>query len=412
MAGATGGGWAAFELVLDVPSADLSEHDVVVLSRQRGGRSGGGGGWRERLSELLPTVGIVTWREREGARRQLRLQVALPEKDFAHSGGERDGRDGGRRSVTPPADSSLPAHDTSTWPSLHVRKLGQLTTATREWLVLHKLVPADGAPDGALRPDLLADLLCARSSAVRRRAEREHRDEWERREKWQRLVGSVSSHQRMDEGQIHVLRETASMVYHDRTGFALVQGPPGTGKTTFLRALLNVLHNTATQEWFENVLRSLGRRAAGAAAAAGASTSAAHPGASTDAGLLGSITDGMTRQATSTPAQPGSGGSGPVRRGRILVCAQSNAALDELIARVLRLQFVDEFRNRYHADMVRLGSGPNESVRAVTLKARAADLASAALGTEQVTPLRPLESLPSPFKSLSSPVRLPSDCHW
>ena len=193
----------------------------------------------------------------------------------------------------------------------------------------------------------------------------------------------------MDDEQVRVLRETASMVYYDRSGFALVQGPPGTGKTTFLRALLNVLHNAATQHLFENLLSTLSRRAAAAAPAAGGGSGAP------EMSLLGSITDCMSRQevgmaqpaSTGAGAQYGAGASAsipvrPVRRGRILVCAQSNAALDELIARVLRLQFVDEFRNRYHADMVRIGSQPGEAVRAITLKERAADLAASALGLE------------------------------
>jgi hypothetical protein len=201
-----------------------------------------------------------------------------------------------------------------------------------------------------------------------------------------------SSHQRMDDEQVRVLRETASMVYYDRSGFALVQGPPGTGKTTFLRALLNVLHNAATQHLFENVLSALSRRAAAVAPAAGGGSGAP------EMSLLGSITDCMSRQeagmaghgAVAGMAQPACAGAvagasapSPVRRGRILVCAQSNAALDELIARVLRLQFVDEFRNRYHADMVRIGSQPGEAVRAITLKERAADLAASALGLER-----------------------------
>ena len=193
----------------------------------------------------------------------------------------------------------------------------------------------------------------------------------------------------MDDEQVRVLRETASMVYYDRSGFALVQGPPGTGKTTFLRALLNVLHNAATQHLFENLLSTLSRRAAAAAPAAGGGSGAP------EMSLLGSITDCMSRQevgmaqpaSTGAGAQYGAGASAsipvrPVRRGRILVCAQSNAALDELIARVLRLQFVDEFRNRYHADMVRIGSQPGEAVRAITLKERAADLAASALGLD------------------------------
>jgi hypothetical protein len=44
----------------------------------------------------------------------------------------------------------------------------------------------------------LNDLLSATPTAVHAR----ERDDWERREKWQRLVTSVSSHQRMDDDQV------------------------------------------------------------------------------------------------------------------------------------------------------------------------------------------------------------------
>ena len=82
-------------------------------------------------------------------------------------------------------------------PSLQLRKLGQLTTALREWLVLHRLGPSVTG-EGVIRPELLNDLLSATPTAVHAR----ERDDWERREKWQRLVTSVSSHQRMDDDQV------------------------------------------------------------------------------------------------------------------------------------------------------------------------------------------------------------------
>ena len=212
----------------------------------------------------------------------------------------------------------------------------------------------------------------------------------------------------------------------------------GTGKTTLLRALLNVLHNAATQEYFESVLNSLDGRSGGASAAGGTGGAAADD-------PIGKICASISRSAAAQY------GHEIVRHGRILVCAQSNAALDELIARLLRLQvrcrrpvlassashrlppcpmpswplpcrrpcatgppgrrvpsappirialplrwspsdvdvelaallpwqFVDEFGQRYQADMVRLGSQPGDAVRAVTLKARVDSLASSATG--------------------------------
>ena len=65
-----------------------------------------------------------------------------------------------------------------------------------------------------------------------------------------------------------------------------------------------------------------------------------------------------------------------MRKGKILVCAHSNAAVDELLGRMLsgRASFVDEFGRQYTPSIVRLGSGSTESVAPVTLEARATAL--------------------------------------
>ena len=65
------------------------------------------------------------------------------------------------------------------------------------------------------------------------------------------------------------------------------------------------------------------------------------------------ITRGLDRTAAAQGAQVS------VRKGKILVCAHSNAAVDELLGRMLsgRASFVDEFGRPYTPSIVRLGSG-------------------------------------------------------
>ena len=125
------------------------------------------------------------------------------------------------------------------------------------------------------------------------------------------------------------------MVHEGRHGFALVQGPPGTGKSTLLLSLLNVLHNAATQDHFERVLDASMRRATSATTATAATTA---PAASASAyawaealggDRLSAITRGLDRTAAAQ------GGQASVRKGKILVCAHSNAAVDELLGRML-----------------------------------------------------------------------------
>lgn len=61
---------------------------------------------------------------------------------------------------------------------------------------------------------------------------------------------------------------------------------------------------------------------------------------------------GVAPDAPGTAAAP----EEEIRRPRILVCAPSNAATDELLSRVLNDKFVDVHGNRYEPKAVRMGS--------------------------------------------------------
>jgi len=105
----------------------------------------------------------------------------------------------------------------------------------------------------------------------------------------------------------------------DRPPFTLIQGPPGTGKTHTVVAILNVWHLVAHHR---------------------------HHAAR------------LARNGASTPA---------ARRPRLLVCAPSNAAADELLGRVMERGFVDAAGGGYRPAVVRVGSGD----AAMTPRARA-----------------------------------------
>mmetsp|Transcript_50043 Transcript_50043/g.150570 ORF Transcript_50043/g.150570 Transcript_50043/m.150570 type:complete len:571 (-) Transcript_50043:105-1817(-) len=55
---------------------------------------------------------------------------------------------------------------------------------------------------------------------------------------------------------------------------------------------------------------------------------------------------------------------------RILVCAPSNAAVDNIIAKVIQVQFVDGVGKKYRPSIVRVGAGQSSSVRKVSLQAK------------------------------------------
>ena len=227
-------GKLVYEIVVELTAGglmDLGEMDVVLVGGGRGGTGTSGGGrgsngggvgkggdrWRPELAARLPVLGVVTWREREGSRRQLKLQIAIsPLRSLEHgkqgpADGDKAGGAAARMELGGPVE-------------LRLRKLGQMTTSYREWKVLHRI--SDGGE--GLNVELLHSLLTAQptggDSGGRIAVNKLH--EAERKERWLRLVQAVSAWQRMDEDQHRVLRQAADMVFHNRTGFALVQGPP------------------------------------------------------------------------------------------------------------------------------------------------------------------------------------------
>lgn len=389
------GGMSCWEVVVEVPlHAELSELDVITLSAGGGTGSAGGGepSWVHALRAHLPVLGVVCWREREAERdakvKQARVHIALksnalsPQQLAGAVHQHKTGSTGGGGSAAAAAGGGG---------ALRLQKVGHCTSAWREWHVLHRLEPGGGGSGrGAVRPELLDQLLSAapaapaastRADPKKKSGARHPRaiagvDEWSRRDKFDRLIKAVCGCERLDDDQQSVLRHAADSVYHQRIGFSLVQGPPGTGKTTLLRGLLNVLHNAATQEYFDAVLSAVSATAASAGSSAGNPASAGGGGGADGADLLGQITSDIERTSARVRHKV-------LRRGGILVCAQSNGAIDELVARLLRLQFVDEYGAKYHADFVRFGHMSAESIADVTLRTRAVKLSATALGTDR-----------------------------
>eukprot|EP00879_Flechtneria_rotunda_P011055 GHRR01011551.1.p1 GENE.GHRR01011551.1~~GHRR01011551.1.p1 ORF type:complete len:847 (+),score=311.53 GHRR01011551.1:365-2905(+) len=111
----------------------------------------------------------------------------------------------------------------------------------------------------------------------------------------------------------------------ERVPFTLIQGPPGTGKTHTVLGVLNTWHLVQFQRFFmslDSAVRQL-----------------AESGAAIDKVL---VSDDFPARLAPRP--------------RILVCAPSNAAIDELLERILRGTFRDVNGQVYRPDVVRLGS--------------------------------------------------------
>ncbi|CAB9520022.1 Probable helicase DDB_G0274399 [Seminavis robusta] len=121
----------------------------------------------------------------------------------------------------------------------------------------------------------------------------------------------------------------ASAHEYGEGGFTLIKGPPGTGKTTTLVAVLNSLHIRQYNKYYDQV-RLIAR-------------------------------EKKNRQFALELARKS--------KPRLLVCAPSNAAVDNVILKIMEDGFVDGQGKRYNPSMIRIGVGQSGEIRrAVSLE--------------------------------------------
>ncbi|XP_017701394.2 helicase sen1-like isoform X2 [Phoenix dactylifera] len=142
--------------------------------------------------------------------------------------------------------------------------------------------------------------------------------------------------------------------------FTLVQGPPGTGKTHTVWGMLNVIHLVQYQHYYTALLKKL---APESYKQTSESNSECVGSGSIDE-VLQSMDQNLFRTLPKLCPKP-----------RMLVCAPSNAATDELLARVLDRGFIDGEMKVYRPDVARVG---------VDSQTRAAQAVSVERRTEQL----------------------------
>ncbi|KNA21739.1 hypothetical protein SOVF_040150 isoform A [Spinacia oleracea] len=142
--------------------------------------------------------------------------------------------------------------------------------------------------------------------------------------------------------------------------FTLVQGPPGTGKTHTVWGMLNVIHLVQYQHYYTALLKKLAPESYKQNNERNADTGSA---GSIDE-VLRSMDENLFRTLPKLCPKP-----------RMLVCAPSNAATDELLARVLDRGFIDGEMKVYRPDVARVG---------VDTQSRAAQAVSVERRTEQL----------------------------
>ncbi|KAG6543891.1 hypothetical protein Mapa_014731 [Marchantia paleacea] len=152
--------------------------------------------------------------------------------------------------------------------------------------------------------------------------------------------------------------------------FTLVQGPPGTGKTHTVWGMLNVIHLVQYQRYYQALLKKLAPNSLASEEPTTSSHGNFENGSIDD--VLQRMDDSLARMLPKLCPKP-----------RMLVCAPSNAATDELLSRVLDRGFIDGEMKVYRPDVARVGSDPHSrAAQAVSVERRSEQLL--VMGRDQI----------------------------
>eukprot|EP00192_Tetraselmis_astigmatica_P002163 CAMPEP_0117691478 /NCGR_PEP_ID=MMETSP0804-20121206/25743_1 /TAXON_ID=1074897 /ORGANISM="Tetraselmis astigmatica, Strain CCMP880" /LENGTH=1048 /DNA_ID=CAMNT_0005504717 /DNA_START=243 /DNA_END=3386 /DNA_ORIENTATION=+ len=169
-------------------------------------------------------------------------------------------------------------------------------------------------------------------------------------------------HRKYDFSQIKAIEEAVSHLENPAFGgtgphdaswrpFTLIQGPPGTGKTHTVRGILNTWHLVQYQRYYDSLVACLAPKSQIAGTWRGKHGRAA----ATIGGGVAAIYEGRMHSNVMDEQLLHLEGVEP--RPRVLVCAPSNAATDELLQRIMNDGFRAANGSIYHPAVVRVGSG-------------------------------------------------------
>ena len=163
--------------------------------------------------------------------------------------------------------------------------------------------------------------------------------------------------------------------------FTLVQGPPGTGKTHTVWGMLNVIHLVQYQRYYAALLKKLAPGSLSPSEESPSSNGGDYDGDGwgTIDEVLQKMDQSLARVLPKLCPKP-----------RMLVCAPSNAATDELLSRVLDRGFIDGEMKVYRPDVARVGvDTSSRAAQAVSVERRTEQL----LAMDQPQVVRWLQSL-------------------
>ncbi|XP_057977955.1 probable helicase MAGATAMA 3 isoform X2 [Malania oleifera] len=156
-----------------------------------------------------------------------------------------------------------------------------------------------------------------------------------------------------------------------RTAFVLIQGPPGTGKTQTILGLLSaILHATPARVHSKGMLREVKRGPELPIQEKCNHWGKASPwliGINPRDEIMPIDGDDGFFPISGNELKPEVVTSSRKYRVRVLVCAPSNSALDEIVLRLLNNGVRDENDRAYNPKIVRIGLKPHHSVQAVSM---------------------------------------------
>ena len=362
----------------------------------------------------------------------LRLRLSLNPEEGNSGGGERQrarlrGVAGALLAAATSAAASTAAAASafadfsSPSPEIRLSRLANLSTLAREWAALHAAATSPLAPL-LLDPTSPEALALVSSSSVAAPAENNAEGGGEKQPSpLSRLPPPLRAALEAEFNPSQLLAAAAGISDPGDTStsssprLALIQGPPGTGKTRTLLALLSVLlhgggnggetstavvaPSTPGQQQQQQQQPSPSAPLSPEDAARLWRRAAPWWGGAADPrdealemrrarGSRGGGSENGSESDADAAKSPSSRPSAPIRirlgRGpppRVLVCAPSNAALDEVVARLLSPGLLDASGRRYAPSVVRLGLRPSARASAASLDALVdARLRSAAAG--------------------------------
>lgn len=156
-----------------------------------------------------------------------------------------------------------------------------------------------------------------------------------------------------------------------RKAFVLIQGPPGTGKTKTILGLLSaILHASPARVLSKGELLEVKHRTELPMQEKYNHWARASPwltGSNPRDNIMPIDGDNGFFPTTGNELKPEVVNSSRKYRVRVLVCAPSNSALDEIVLRVLNAGVRDENDRAYNPKIVRIGLKEHHSVRAVSM---------------------------------------------